>query len=251
MGYKSGSRVWTNRARLPNPKHAENMKEDATLNAPTPRKRKLSYDLTGQKIGRLTVLKFLGMRGSHTIWRCQCDCGASATSVQGQNLRNGNTTSCGCFARETAKGTPTHGATNTPEYWAWLSLRSRCQNSSDKSYKHYGGRGISVCARWNAGDGIKTAFECFIEDVGFRPTSKHSLDRWPNKNGNYEPSNVRWATWTEQQNNKTNNHIVTWKGKPRTLAEVASEIGMRYGILHGRIYRGWSLKDAVKIGGRG
>ena len=90
-----------------------------------------------------------------------------------------------------------------PLYATWNMMRQRCENPKYTAYPIYGGRGIKVCKRW------AKSFEDFVKDIGPKPTKKHTLDRFPNKNGNYEPSNVRWATWTEQNFNR--NKIGTFK----------------------------------------
>jgi hypothetical protein len=149
-------------------------------------------DLTGQRFGRLVVLA----RGANVIvcgcsrvtWLCLCDCGKEKP-VFGAHLRNGDAKSCACGLLGF-----THGKSRTPEYLAWQSLNYRCNNPNNASFPDYGGRGISVCERWSD-------FPNFLSDMGTRPSPLHSLDRIDN-DGNYEPSNCRWATAQEQQRNK-------------------------------------------------
>lgn len=102
------------------------------------------------------------------------------------------------------KGRPTHGGVYTPEYTVWLTMRKRCNDPKHDSYRSYGGRGISVCKEW-------ANFANFYADMGPRPTPQHSIDRVDN-NGNYEPSNCRWATLKEQHRNRRDNRMITHEG---------------------------------------
>ncbi len=156
-------------------------------------------DLSGQKFGRLFVEKF-----SHvdrcSYWDCRCDCGVSK-KVSLANLTSGEVRSCGCLARErqsiAGKKSRKHGEAIalTSEYAIWKSMKARCSNRKLKSWKRYGAMGIKVCERW------RSSFEDFLADMGRRPSSKHSIDRYPNPYGNYEPGNCRWATSIEQRHN--------------------------------------------------
>lgn len=155
-------------------------------------------DLTGQKFGRLTAAKHVETtktpNGTSVVWwLCRCDCG-HFVKVRGSNLRTGNTISCGCYRAEVEKiSAVTHGLSKTPTYNSWRAMLERCLNPNNSHYKHYGGRGITVCNEW-------LTFENFFRDVGERPSGK-TLDR-KNNNGNYELCNVRWATDAEQRANK-------------------------------------------------
>lgn len=164
-------------------------------------------DLTGQKFGRLTVIERAGKTNHGAAkWACRCDCG-NETVVIGDELRKGNTASCGCYAKEKAIETAkryiagknkSHGKAGTPIYKEWSEMKRRCLNPKDNSFKNYGDRGITVCERW------RNSFEAFYEDVSKLPhfgEKGYSLDRI-NNNGNYEPNNVRWATAKQQANNR-------------------------------------------------
>lgn len=144
-----------------------------------------------EQYGRWTVLAVLGRRQGHTIVHVRCECGLEADRRL-SHLRAGAARSC----RKCGNARATHRLTRTPEHVAWSSMLQRCENPKNPNYPNYGGRGISVCERWRA------SFEAFLTDVGPRPSPKHSIDRHPNNDGNYEPGNVRWATISEQAWNK-------------------------------------------------
>ena len=156
-------------------------------------------DLTGQRFGRLIAIEPIEERkDTHIIWRCLCDCG-NECFVKSSRLINGATKSCGCFAREqSSKRATTHGISGTPIYKIWASIIYRCENPNCPAYKNYGGRGIKICERW------RKSFEAFYADVGDPPKGK-SFDRYPNNDGDYEPTNWRWATASEQVANSRPN----------------------------------------------
>lgn len=154
---------------------------------------------SGDKIGRLTLIeKFT--ENKRVKWKCLCSCGNTCSPRQ-EGLKNQTSKSCGCLQRDTAKvyGKKTgeanikHGGKGTPLYSLWCGMKNRCENKTNHAYKYYGGRGISVCDRWQD-------FSNFRRDMGDRPSGL-TLDRI-NNDGNYEPSNCRWATATEQSNNR-------------------------------------------------
>lgn len=147
-------------------------------------------DLTGMRFGRLTVIAAAGIKSRQRQWRCVCDCGGTKV-VAGSSLKSGCTKSCGCLNSETArKARTSHGMFGAPEYNSWAAMIQRCTNEKEKRFADYGGRGIKVCARW------LESFENFYADMGERPEGM-TLDRKEN-DGNYEPSNCRWATKLEQ-----------------------------------------------------
>lgn len=209
--------------------------------------RKL-LDLKGQVFTYLTAMEFLGRQSHSSLWRCQCKCG-SFINVQRGALVGGTVKSCGCFRIERMeKLKRTHGMAGhkrdgstkkSPEYKVWDALKDRCLNPRNKNFHNYGGAGVGVCAEW------QNSFENFFAHVGARPSANHSLDRWPDKWGDYKPGNVRWATPKEQGRNKRNNVMVTYGGVVMCLAEAAEIAGIPYHIMKNRIYKGWSKEDAL------
>lgn len=206
--------------------------------------RKTFRDRVGNRYGRLVVTGYVGQKtfscGVKTYyWNCVCDCGNTVVASF-LNLRSGSSNSCGCLKRELCKARYTeHGMKHTAEYRAWSALRTRCTNTNLPDYARYGGRGVTFCERWKS-------FQNFYADVGPRPSPLHSIDRWPNKDGNYEPGNVRWATDKEQARNTRNNRTITFAGFTFCAAEWAERLGMGVFTLYRRLNAGWSVEDALK-----
>lgn len=192
--------------------------------------------MVGKRFGRLLAL---AVDEDPRRLLVSCDCGKEK-SVQSKYLRNGRTTSCGCYARESTRlRETTHAMTGTRIHRIWANMLTRCRNPKCHRYDRYGGRGISVCRRW-------LSFAAFYEDVGDPPSSKHQLDRFPDKDGDYAPSNVRWATSKEQQRNKANNRILSYLGENLTVAEWAERLRIPVATILSRIDKlGWSEEKAV------
>jgi hypothetical protein len=176
-------------------------------------------DLTGLRYGRLTVLRPLGERTAEggLRWECRCDCGR-VTTTQSRHLRSGETGSCGCYRLERMTMVTTHGRSRTPEARAWYHMRERCWNPQSATYKHYGGRGITICPEWDS-------FARFYADMGPRPSPQHSIDRIDN-DGPYAPDNCRWATGEAQRRNTRSCRRLTMDGRTLTLGAWSRELGI-------------------------
>jgi hypothetical protein len=198
--------------------------------------------LEGQRFGRWIVVDSAGQdEHGHYWWNCVCDCGTLAKIRTGP-LRQGKSKSCGCY-REDHKGeqNKTHCMTGTPEYKAWGSINERCFNPNHKAYPRYGGRGITVCERWRGDLGVVN----FYADIGARPSDAHSVDRFPDNDGNYEPGNVRWATRDQQQNNRRNTLLVSYQGETKPLSAWAKQ----FGVPRSKLYDRLQVRSAIEVFG--
>ncbi len=192
-------------------------------------------DISGKRFGRLIALKLSEKRsGRKTFWECVCDCG-NTKLVRTDSLKCGAAQSCGCLKKEQDKinlpngqGRIKHGLSKERLYHIWIGMISRCENDLDSRYQSYGGRGIKVCDEWKD---VET-FNSWANSNGYQ--DKLTIDRI-DVNGNYEPSNCRWATLKEQANNKRNSIFVEFKGNIQTLKEWSEEFNIPYGTLKTRI----------------
>ena len=216
---------------------------------------KKGVDLTGKRFGRLIVIeesepqKRKDGKGQKRVWKCLCDCGNITFTIQ-DLLVGGHSKSCGCLQRE---GMPPNPESVTRKYkrlyGIWRGIKDRCNNPKDQHHKDYYDRGIKVCEEWN------NSFLAFLEwALTHGYADNLSIDRI-DYNGNYEPSNCRWSTNKEQQNNKRNNVRYEVDGVIMTLSEIADKYGIKCGTLSARINRyGYTIDEAinesVKYGGR-
>jgi hypothetical protein len=183
----------------------------------------------GERYGRMVIIGE-SARVNPLVRRveCRCDCG-TVKSVNFNSLRSGTTTSCGCLYMETRGVSATvHGDHGSSEYYTWQCMIQRCTNPNNTNWKHYGGRGIKVCAEWLHN------FSAFLAYMGRKPEKGYSIDRFPNPNGNYEPGNVRWATQRQQLRNKRGNVWIEYKGERRLVIEVCEETGLNYNTVKKR-----------------
>lgn len=126
-----------------------------------------------------------------------------------------------------------------PEYITWRHMKTRCLNPNSDAYDYYGGRGITICARW------RNSFKDFLADVGRRPSPKHTLDRYPNNNGNYELGNVRWATRKQQQSNTRRTKHAIVNGERTHVAEACRVLNLNENSVRYRLRSGWTVERAL------
>lgn len=200
-------------------------------------------DLTGKTYGRLTALRWTrDERG--VVWVCQCSCGNVCIKTTANLIRHAR--SCGCLKRETAghqsliHGHARSGAVS-PEHCVWRRAIGRCTNPSNRAYRNYGGRGITVDERWLGDDG----FVHFLHDMGPRPGPDYSLDRI-NNDGPYAPGNCRWATRKQQARNVRSNHLLEYKGETAPLSELAERCHLGCETVRRRLLAGWTVEAALE-----
>lgn len=195
---------------------------------------KISSRYVGKEYNGIQVVSFSHRRGYIPYFNFQCHCG-NCWTTQLYLVTAGRIKSCGCVLKKYLKGQKTtHGGTYKKEYTIWENMLGRCYNKNSQRFDRYGGRGIVVCERW------RHSFSNFLEDMGDRPTDKHSIER-VNNNGNYEPSNCKWATKEEQAKNTSfciyyrvgeiTQHVNAWSRQwnkqYRTTMKILKEIGTR------------------------
>lgn len=206
-------------------------------------------DLTGRQFGRLTVVEYAKSEKLKTWWRCQCACGAVVVTYR-QALVQGRQKSCGCLRTDQAKKPRKHKSAvairsrkNSAEYTTYRNMINRCRNPNEKSYKHYGAKGIAVCDRWLNGENGMTGFECFAADMG-RKKFGQSIDRRKNEEG-YHPSNCRWATTKQQNNNYSRNRNLAAFGKTQNATQWGAEFNIDSETILARIKRGWNVERSI------
>ena len=196
-------------------------------------------DYTGVRFGMLTVLRPAYIKKGHKYYTCRCDCG-NIKDISGSHLATGASKSCGCgVVRATIKRNTTHGLSKTRLFSIWMGMKRRCFNPNEPSYQYYGGRGITMCKEWKSD--FMNFHDWSIEN-GY--SDNLSIDRI-NADGNYEPTNCRWANAKEQASNKTNNHIVTINGVSKPIMEWCKEYSVTATTVYQRMRNGWNEIDAI------
>jgi hypothetical protein len=191
------------------------------------------------RFGQLLVLEAAEKSPSrHKQWLCLCDCGTKKI-VADNHLTRGDTRSCGCLQLSIKRvQLTTHSKRRLPEYRSWAAMKQRCLNPRNGSYMNYGGRGISICREWI------DSFEQFFADMGPRPSPKHSIDRINNE-GNYEPSNCRWATYGEQALHNRRTRLLEFDGRSLPMKTWSELTGIPFRVIWKRLNRGWSIEEAL------
>ena len=198
-----------------------------------------SKDLLGKQIGRWKILEYCGQvfgisgraRCKRSMWLCKCSCGNQRKLRKTALFRQKN---CGCENKRNTK----HGGSRTITYNTWSSMIARCYSPKNISFGNYGRKGVTVCERW------RNSFPDFLADMGPRPKGM-TIDRFPNKDGNYEPSNCRWVTNKEQGRNRSTNRILEFRGESLCCVEWAERFGLTPTIINQRLKRGWSVEKTL------
>jgi hypothetical protein len=194
-------------------------------------------DMTGKKCGRLIVTRHVSKKQCEVV----CECGTQRI-VFASDLRRGLTRSCGCLKRDaTIARNFRHGLSKTDLGRIYRGILTRCHNPNSKDYAGYGGAGVRIDPSWIGPGGL----ERFANHIGPRPSKSHSVDRFPDKFGNYAPGNVRWATLKEQARNKRTNRLVTMNGRTLPVAQWAEELGIELRLVWNRVRCGWSPDAAL------
>ena len=190
-------------------------------------------DMIGQRFGKLVVVsRAENDKKGQARWLCQCDCGGSTITTR-YNLITRQTKSCGCILRS-----PRTTELDKKLKGVLGNMKARCNNPKHTHYKYYGGRGITVCEEWQHVD----KFREWAYNNGYKPGL--TIDRI-DVNGNYEPSNCRWVTMQEQNYNRTDNHLLTYKGETKCLAEWESQLGIDHRTILIRLNNGWTVEQAL------
>lgn len=211
-------------------------------------------DRTGEKIGRLTIIRraddrFDSRGKSRIYWLCECECG-TIKEVRGDSLNGNHTVSCGCFHKdqvskahiETRASQNTYGESRERIHNIWYLMKYRCEDPTSPAYHNYGGRGIKLCEEWADEVQGYFRFKEWALNNGYDETL--TIDRIDN-NGNYSPENCRWADDYIQRNNRRNNIQIEYGGRVQTLSQWARELGVPMKNLHNRIrVLGWDVERA-------
>ena len=210
---------------------------------------KVATEFVPETFGRLTTIgpKFMlpdNKDRDRSYQVCQCACGALGT-YKTADMTAGSTSSCGCLRSDNSRTMLLkhgEGVARTSEWRSWRKMRERCNDPSHEAYARYGGRGIKVCDKWNDPD---TGYAAFLTDMGRKQSEDLTVDRYPNRDGNYEPGNCRWATRAEQARNRRSSKYITVFGETRLLVEWCETYGVGYKCVHNRLRNGWPVEKAL------
>lgn len=194
--------------------------------------QRVYHDISGNRFGNLTAIELYERKNNKDYWMCKCTCGRNHIAEY-NNLIHGGIKSCGCLRKDQLLK---HGKSDTRIYKIWQNMIARCYIESSTNYENYGGRGITVCSEW------KEHPEKFIEwgmQSGY--ANNLTIDRI-DVNGNYEPSNCRWASYEEQANNKRNTIYIEYNGKKQTLREWCDELELPYNTIRNRYKKKWETE---------
>lgn len=196
-------------------------------------------DITGQKYGKLLVIERVNrpkhIKTNGAWWLCKCDCG-NETTVLTSRLNIGKTKSCGCWHTERIKK---HGKSYTRIYKVWTGIKDRTNPNNIGCRNNYRKLGVDMCEEW------RNSFETFYEwSMANGYKDNLTIDRI-NNDGNYEPSNCRWATATQQAKNRSTNVLLTYNGETYTMSEWADQQKIPRDTLRKRITCGWSIEKAL------
>lgn len=192
----------------------------------------LFKDLSGEKFGKLSVLRLIGKKGKSSLWECICVCGKVVSRTQGSLSYKSEIKSCGCISKAFR-----HGQANTPTHKSWMAMRARCKSKSSHHGKYYWDRGITICKEWEK-------FENFLKDMGERPEG-HTLDRI-DCNGNYSKENCRWADLRTQSINKRNVHKYVVDNCIVTAHEICVKNNFSTTSMYRFLKKGLSIAEAIE-----
>lgn len=206
-------------------------------------------DLTGQTFNQLTAIKIAYIKNRKPYWEWKCDCD-NIKVIDIYSVISGSIKSCGCLrSKIMSQKTSKHNMSKTRIFRIWSLMKDRCYNSKSTQYINWGGRGIKVCDEWLGENGFINFYNWamangYIEEQLPNGRNKLELDRIDN-DGNYEPSNCRWATHKQQQNNKRNNRLITYNGETRNITEWTEFMRFPKYLLKNRLDYGWSIEKAL------
>lgn len=196
----------------------------------------LKISILGQKSHKLLVIKEIPESYKRELYCiCKCDCG-NEVKLRSSAIRYGLTKSCGCIKKD-VKSNYIHGLSKTRMFRIWQKIKLRCENPNVREYKHYGGRGIKICKRWNK-------YLNFYEDMKDTYADNLTIDRI-NNDGHYCKKNCRWTDWITQSNNKRTSVFIRLNGVTKNQKTWSQELGIAESTIRGRIKSGYKPKDIL------